>query len=107
MESFERKQGENKQARGAFIISLENQLQLRTPASMSASHYDTEYVKVASYPPTSIKILPVIQSMSTGSSRRSILIYWTAFKDCSMSWGPMTNSQGSATKESAPASNDV
>jgi hypothetical protein len=66
MESFEHNQSEVVQARGASIISLENQLQLRTPTSMSASLDDTEHVTVASHPPTSIKILPVIHSDSYG-----------------------------------------
>jgi hypothetical protein len=64
MESFEHNHSEIIPARGASIIGLDDQLQLRTPASMSASHDDIECIRVASHPPTSIKILPVIQSSS-------------------------------------------
>jgi hypothetical protein len=64
MESFEYDQREIVQGRGASVASLENQLQLRTPTSMSASLDDLECITVASHPPTSIKILPVIRSDS-------------------------------------------
>jgi hypothetical protein len=64
MDSFEHNQREVLQGRGASVISFDHQLQLRTPASMSASQDDTECIRVASRPLMSIKILPVIQSNS-------------------------------------------